>query len=117
MSFDPETYHRLRWRILWVWMIAVSAVVIISLGIFRGNTATVRELQHTNCKLKVFLLTARAARIDDAIHAKTAAVRADNIKAAIGYSNLVLPFSDSHAVGHCPIPSNLNKPIPKLKRR
>lgn len=71
------------------------------------QTASVKQLQKTNCGLEKFLLTARRARYDSA-QEKTGAEKDSDMAAVAGYKNLALQFATADDA--CEIPKHLKLP-------
>jgi hypothetical protein len=110
-----EPIHPWRWRALTAWIVIFSIVVIVELNRISEQSATVAQLQHTNCGLEKFLLTARKSRYNSYLksHEKT------DIQAVIGYEQILLPFAyNKSSVGKCPVPSKYliaDRPIDDLR--
>jgi nicotinamide riboside transporter PnuC len=102
--------HARRWRGLAVWIIVFTVITFWALHSVRNQAATVHDLQHTNCNLKSFLLSAKAVRITAANDPKQKESRTINLKAAVGYQVLA---DNITAVGHCHVPAAYLVPVPK----
>lgn len=94
---DAEPIHPWRWRGITVWIVVFTAIVFYSLQSTRDQSATLRQLQATNCSLKNFLLTAQQARLNTASH-ETGVRRKQDLQAAGGYKLLADRFTE---VGKC----------------
>lgn len=100
-----EPLHVWRWRALMLWIAIFTLVVIWSIHDVKDSRAKVTALEHTNCRLKIFMLTARHARL---VAAKTeyANVRKTDLKAAHAYKVLADSFT---AIGkNCEVPKGIN---------
>lgn len=98
-----DSIHPWRWRALTLWIIIFTALTFLALRNLDNTTAKIAQLEQTNCGLKVFLLTARDARIRQANNSSGRAKDA-NLRAARGYQDLAERFT---AVGNCRIPKDL----------
>jgi hypothetical protein len=121
-----EKRKRMFRRLMIAWIILFSAAVCYSIITTRNTTnesknliqqndkrikeirqskAAVTALQHTNCGLLKFLLTARKARWDSYEKSRNKA----DLRAVEGYETLAHPFlSDGDgATGECPLPKKI----------
>lgn len=108
--------HRWLWRGLFAWIFIFSVIVFYALHENRASSnatrrasASVADLQKTNCNLKTFLLNAKTARLRDADAVEQQADRASNLSSARGY---VVLANNIEAVGNCQIPAKLLRPVP-----
>jgi hypothetical protein len=93
-----------RWKLLTVWIVIFTATTIWSLHQIQSDSARASALEHTNCGLKIFLLTARHARLVAAAGEEGRQKDLD-LAAAAGYQVLVKRIT---AVGeHCTIPPDI----------
>ena len=100
---DPREIHPWRWRALTAWIVIFSVAVFVTLALTRSQTVDVTKLERTNCGLKIFLLTARRTRLDEAKR-EVGQAQADDLAAAEGYRLLAERFT---AIGNCKIPKRL----------
>lgn len=108
--------HDETWKQQWfrraqiIWIIVFSLAVAWEFSSLRHNTASVHELQRTNCGLRKFLTQAEVSRIKNAYH-ETGSKQKIDIQAAQAYDTLAKSFG---AVGaKCTIP--VIPPLPPLK--
>lgn len=94
---EPEPIHPLRWRALAVWIILFTSITFYALQQIRNQSATLHQLQKTNCGLRNFLLTAEKARLNTASH-ETGIKKQQDLDAADGYGRLAANFTQ---VGNC----------------
>jgi len=106
----PSEIHPWRWRALTFWIIVFSISVFFALrqnsnqsAELKEQSATLVQLEKTNCNTKVFLLTAREARLDSA-DTNFGIQRESDLKAAAGYKAIADNFT---AIGRCKIPLEL----------
>lgn len=100
---EKDAIHPWRWRFLALWIIIFTAVTFYGIASVQSDSARATALERTNCGLKIFLLTARHARINTA-RREVGTARKSDLEAAHGYQVLADRFT---AVGHCKIPSGL----------
>lgn len=93
-------FNRVRWLIVDAWIIIFTLLTVWAITSLRASTASVSQLQRTNCGVEKFLVTAEQARINTA-KASKGDVRTQNLIAANGYYNLALLFAS--ADGHCAV--------------
>lgn len=87
------------------WELAASFVALTLVFVFvivhvQNDSASIHDLQRTNCSLRQFLLTAREARVRSA-GAEYGEARKRDLAAARGYADLADRFQGK-AIGHCP---------------
>lgn len=101
---DLAPIHPWRWRGLVLWIILFTALTFWAIRGLEHQSATVTELQRTNCGLEKFILQARVTRWQAYVEKQDVA----DLSAVVGYERLAAPFVHNHeATGNCPIPSRL----------
>lgn len=128
-----NTLRKWRWKVLTIWIVIFSALNILntisqrnvstnnhsiavkaaklarsnkmSIKAINKNRVNIGALQATNCSLKKFLLSARAARIA-ASKIDKGSKSANDLRAADSYEAIVKPFT-VEATGVCIIPRSL----------
>lgn len=102
-----EPIHPMRWTALTIWIIAFTIVVALGMRSLQDQqddlkrqSATIAQLQKTNCSLRTFLLSAEARnRVTAEDPAINEATRKANLRAANGYHQLAAVIT---ATGPCP---------------
>lgn len=110
LSIHP--IHRRRWMLFTVWLVIFTCATGYAIRQNRENINELKKakanlvaLQHTNCGLKLFLLTAKQARLA-AANSETGNKRFTDLQAYRGYVQLLRPFTKD-STGNCPVPKSL----------
>lgn len=62
-----EPIHPMRWRLLAVWIVVMTAAILAGAKDFSNSKADLGELKKTNCHLKTSLLESAVARHQTAV--------------------------------------------------
>lgn len=89
-----------RWEVVAAFVL-LTAVFTVSLVWIQSESASIADLQRTNCGLVQFLQTAREARLRSA-ERETGARRVADLRAAAGYQDLASRFR-GRAIGRCAV--------------